>query len=57
MSSQLEILYKVEEHKIIKVGRDLRRCLVHPHTQSWVRNEIILSHLAFYKICLENLSG
>lgn len=57
MSSQLEILYKVEEHKIIKVGRGLRTCLVHPHTQSWVRNEIILSHLAFYKICLENLSG
>lgn len=49
--------YRVEEHKVIKVGRGLRRSLVHSHGQSWVSDEIKSSHLAFYQIWSESLSG
>lgn len=42
--------YKVEEHKIIKVQRGLRRTLVQTHAQHWVSDKIKLGCLAFYQI-------
>lgn len=47
---------KVEESKIIKVGRGLRMPVVHSHAPSGVSDEIKLGCLAIYQICSQSLS-
>lgn len=47
--------YKVEEHKIIKVGRGLRTFLVHSPAKSRVSDEIKSGCLAYYQIWSENV--